>query len=146
MSRSDPPSGSANVLVVDDDQGLRGLFTTLLSKKGFAVDTANDGRVAYDQLQRHTYSVILLDLMMPDVNGFELLDRLRRDSPTLLPRVIVMTGASQRSIEDLDLTSLWGLIRKPFDIDSLVSSAIACSDGRSARRQPAAEPRPAAAP
>jgi DNA-binding response OmpR family regulator len=130
MSRSAPSAAVPNVLVVDDDQALRGLFTTLLTRKGFAVDTATDGRVAYDQLQRHTYSVILLDLMMPEVNGFELLERLRRDSPTLLDRVIVMTGASQRSIEALDTSNIWGLIRKPFDIDQLVSSALACSQGR----------------
>jgi two-component system response regulator HydG len=130
MSRSAPPAGVPNVLVVDDDLALRGLFTTLLTKKGFAVDTATDGRAAYDQLQHHTYSVILLDLMMPDVNGFELLDKLQRDSPTLLDRVIVMTGASQRSIEALDTSRIWGLIRKPFDIDQLVSSAVACAQGR----------------
>jgi len=130
MSRCDPPAGVPNVLVIDDDQALRGLFTTLLTRKGFAVDTANDGRVAYDRLQVHTYSVILLDLMMPEVNGFELLEKLRRDSPTLLDRVIVMTGASQRSIESLDTSRIWGLIRKPFDIDQLVSSAVACSQGR----------------
>ena len=130
MSRSDPPAGAPNVLVVDDDQALRGLFTTLLSRKGFTVDTANDGRVAYDRLQLHTYSVILLDLMMPEVNGFELLEKLHRDSPTLLDRVIVMTGVSQRSIEALDMSRIWGVIRKPFDIDQLVSSALACSQGR----------------
>src|SRR5918912_711595 len=130
MSRWDPPAGVPNVLVIDDDQALRGLFTTLLTKKGFAVDTANDGRIAFDQLQRHTYSVILLDLMMPDVNGFELLEKLRRDSPTLLDRVIVMTGASQRAIEPLKSKRIWGMIRKPFDIDQLVRSALACSQGR----------------
>lgn len=130
MSRSAPSAGVPNVLVIDDDLALRGLFTTLLTRKGFAVDTATDGRVAYDQLQRHTYSVILLDLMMPDVNGFELLQKLERESPTLLDRVIVMTGASQRSIEALDTSHIWGLIRKPFDIDQLVSSAVACSEGR----------------
>jgi DNA-binding response OmpR family regulator len=130
MSRSAPPAGVPNVLVVDDDQALRGLFTALLTRKGFAVDTAIDGRVAYDQLQIHTYSVILLDLMMPDVNGFELLEKLRRDSPTLLDRIIVMTGASQRSIDTLNTAGIWGLIRKPFDIDQLVSSALACSQGR----------------
>jgi adenylate cyclase len=130
MSRSDPPAGTRNVLVVDDDQAMRGLFTTLLKRKGFDVDTAKDGRVAFEQLQRHTYSVILLDLMMPEVNGFELLDKLQRDSPTLLDRVIVMTGASQRAIEKLDTSRIWGLIRKPFDIDNLVTSTVACSEGR----------------
>src|SRR6266496_99095 len=130
MSRSDAPISPVSVLVVDDDQALRGLFTTLLSRKGFDVDCASDGRVAYDQLSRNNYSVILLDLMMPDVNGFELLDRLQRDSPALLDRVIVLTGASQRSIENLDTSRVWGLIPKPFDIDNLVSSTIACAQGR----------------
>ena len=127
MSRSDAPISPVSVLVVDDDQALRGLFTTLLSRKGFDVDCASDGRVAYDQLSRNNYSVILLDLMMPDVNGFELLDRLQRDSPALLDRVIVLTGASQRSVENLDTSRVWGLIPKPFDIDNLVSSTIACA-------------------
>src|SRR5712692_4792790 len=130
MSRSDAPSSGPAVLVVDDDQALRGLFTTLLSKNGFDVDIANDGQAAFDQIHRHPYSVILLDLMMPEVNGFELLERLQRDSPSLLPRVIVMTGASQRSIQKLDTTRIWGLIRKPFDIDNLVSSTLACAQGK----------------
>ena len=42
----------------------------------------------------------------------------------------VMTGVSQRSIEALDTSRIWGVIRKPFDIDQLVSSALACSEGR----------------
>jgi len=130
MSRSDAPGSGPAVLVVDDDQALRGLFMTLLSKNGFEVDTANDGRVAFDQIHRHPYSVILLDLMMPEVNGFELLERLQRDSPALLSRVIVMTGASQRSLQKLDTTRVWGLIRKPFDIDNLVSSTLACAQGK----------------
>jgi CheY-like chemotaxis protein len=130
MSRSDPPVSSSSVLVVDDDQSLRGLFTTLLGKNGFAVDTASDGRAAFDQIHRHNYSVILLDLMMPDVNGFELLDRLERDSPALMEKVIVMTGASQRAIQNLDTSRVWGLIRKPFDIDNLVSSTVACAQGK----------------
>ena len=130
MSRSDSPDRASSVLVIDDDQALRGLFTTLLGKKGFDVDTAADGRVAFDQIHRHDYSVILLDLMMPDVNGFELLDRLERDSPSLIQKVIVMTGASHRAIQNLDTSRVWGLIRKPFDIDNLVSSTVACAEGK----------------
>jgi len=130
MSRSDPPAAGRNALVIDDDRALRGLFTTLLTKKGFTVDVAGDGRVAFDQLTRNSYSVILLDLMMPEVNGFELLERLQRDSPALLERVIVMTGAAQRQVARVDQSSVWDVIRKPFDIDHLVSSAIACSEGK----------------
>jgi two-component system nitrogen regulation response regulator GlnG len=106
------------------------LFTTLLGRKGFSVDVAGDGRVAFDQINRNNYSVILLDLMMPDVNGLELLDRMQRDSPSLLKRVIVMSGAAQRQVECVNPTQVYDVIRKPFDIDHLVSSAIACSEGR----------------
>ena len=127
MSRSDAPVPETTVLVIDDDQALRGFFTTLFSRNGFTVDCACDGRVAYDQLTHHNYSVILLDLMMPGVNGFELLERIQRDSPALLDRVIVMTGASQRAIEKLDTSRVWGLIRKPFDIDQLLSATVACA-------------------
>jgi len=134
MSRSDPPAAASRVIVVDDDPGLRTLFIALLERKGFTVDVAPDGRAAYDQICRNAYSVILLDLMMPDVNGFELLQRLARECPSLLPRVIVMTGASRRVVETLDTTSIWGLIRKPFDIDDLVSAVTACSDGHPRER------------
>src|SRR5437763_10003032 len=130
MSRSDPPVAGRHALVIDDARALRGLFTTLLGRKGFTVDVAGDGRVAFDQLSRNTYSVILLDLMMPGVNGVELLDRIERDSPLLLERVIVMTGAAQRQVERVGSATVWDVIRKPFDIDHLVSSAIACSDGK----------------
>ena len=130
MSRSDPPVSGRHALVIDDDRALRGLFTALLGRKGFTVDVAGDGRVAFDQINRNNYSVILLDLMMPGVNGLELLERMERDSPSLLDRVIVMTGAAQRQIERVDSERVYDVIRKPFDIDHLVSSAIACSEGK----------------
>lgn len=130
MSRVDAPGRKWSALVVDDDPGLQGLFSTLLGRDGFSVDCAPDGRQAFEYLKRGSYSVILLDLMMPDVNGFELLDRLERDSPSLLRRVIVMTGASQRMIEDFDRKRVWGFIRKPFDINDLMKSAKDCASGR----------------
>jgi len=129
MSRADFPERKFSVLVVDDDPALQGLFVALLGRDGFAVDCAPDGRVAFEYLKRTTYSVVLLDLMMPEVNGFELLQKLQRESPALLPRIIVMTGASQRVIESLDTSRVWGLIRKPFDINDLIQSARACAGG-----------------
>lgn len=130
MSRSDPPVAGRHALIIDDDRALRGLFTTLLTRNGFTVDVAGDGRAAFDQLTRNNYSVILLDLMMPDVNGLELIARLQRDSPSLLERVIVMSGAAQRHVDRVNPAQVYDVIRKPFDIENLVSSAIACSEGR----------------
>ena len=130
MSRADSPFREVSVLVVDDDPALQGLFNTLLVRSGFSVDSAATGRLAFECLKRRSYSVILLDLMMPDVNGFELIERLQRDSPKLLERVIVMTGASQRVVETLDPSLVWAVIRKPFDIDNLISATRECAAGR----------------
>ncbi len=121
LSRVDAPDRRFSALVVDDDPALQGLFHTLLVRRGYVVDSAPNGRAAYEYLRRGTYSVILLDLMMPDVNGFELLDRLERESPALLSRVVVMTGASQSLLDKVDCTRLSGLVRKPFDLDELWS-------------------------
>jgi len=121
LSRVDAPGHRFSALVVDDDPALQGLFHTLLGRRGYVVDCAHNGRDAYEYLRRGTYSVILLDLMMPDVNGLELLERLERESPALLRRVIVMTGASQSLLERVDCTRLSGLMRKPFDLDELWS-------------------------
>ena len=129
MSRVDAP-GMKRALVVDDDAGVQGLFHTLLRRDGFSVDCAPNGRQAFEYLRRGSYSVILLDLMMPDVNGFELLDRLERDSPSLMRRVIVVTGASQRLVDGLDPKRVWGMIRKPFDINEMMTSAQRCASGR----------------
>lgn len=146
MSRVDVPGSRWSVLVVDDDPALRGLFFTLLAREGFAVDSAPNGRQAFEYLRRGSYSVILLDLMMPEVNGMELIDRLQRDSPSLLRRVIVLTGASQSVVEALDSKNVWGVIRKPFDVPELIRSAKECARGRrnSAASNPEARgPRPA---
>lgn len=129
MSRVDPPGRRFSALVVDDDPGLQSLFYTLLGREGFSVDCAPNGRTAFEYLRRSAYSVILLDLMMPDVNGFELLDRIRRESPALLGRVIVLTGASQRDVASLDADGLHGVIRKPFDIEDLVRMARGVAEG-----------------
>lgn len=122
MSRVDHPGRKWSALVVDDDPGIQGLLLALLNHDGFAVDCAPTGREAFDYLRRGSYSVILLDLLMPDVNGFELLELLDRESPAVLRRVIVMTGAAEE-VEQ----SVWALFRKPFAVAELVATARACA-------------------
>ena len=130
MSRVDQPRKAWTALVVDDDRGLQGLFNALLSQEGFAVDVAENGRRAFEFLRRGSYSVIFLDLMMPEINGFELLERLANESPMLLRKVIVMTGASQRMADLARASQVWDVVRKPFDIHDLIRSAKACATGR----------------
>ncbi len=128
MSRVDPPGRKRSALVVDDDPAVQGSFVTLLGRNGFAVDIALTGSDAFEYMRRASYSVILLDLMMP--NGFELIERLERDSPWLLSRIIIVTGTAQGGADSLDESRVWGVIRKPFDIDHLLECARSCAEGQ----------------
>ncbi len=130
MSRVDVPGRKSSVLVVDDDPALRGLFSTLLAREGFAIDSAPNGRQAFEYLRRGAYAVILLDLSLPEVNGLELIERLERDSPSLLRRVIVLTSATRSVVESLEAKRIWGVVEKPFEVPELMRSVRECARGR----------------
>jgi CheY-like chemotaxis protein len=108
------------ILVVDDDAAIRALLLIVLRRRGFHVDTARNGAEAVDRCARCTYSVILLDLMMPVMSGYEFLEWLRRDGRAERPLVIVLTAGT--SLHRLDPSLVTGPVRKPFDIDMLADT------------------------
>ena len=73
------------------------------------------------------YQTIVLDLVLPEISGKEILDLLERDRAALLPRVIVLSGASRGILEQIDTSRIHALIRKPFDIQDLLLQAVKCS-------------------
>ena len=117
------------VLVVDDDPDIRGLLVTALRLKSLAVDSATNGAEALDLIRRNSYGVVLLDLFMPEINGFAVLDGIEHQAQQ--PVVLVITGADRATIEKLDPRRIHGIIRKPFDIDDLTSVVVSCADIRS---------------
>ena len=88
--RRDLPGGT--VLVVDDDQVSRELVGQLLQKEGWTVVKAENGKVAFDRLDETSPDLILLDLMMPEMDGFEFAHRLRGDSRWRNIPVLVVTA------------------------------------------------------
>lgn len=117
------------VLVVDDDPGVRGLLTTVLHHHGLSVDEATDGREALELLAVHQYAVVLLDLIMPNLDGFGVIEALGRQE-TGKPVVLVVTGAERQTIEQLDARAIHGILRKPFDPDDLAAIVVACAEVR----------------
>lgn len=110
---------TAKILVVDDDEFVRRLITTVVEKSGYAVDTAKDGAEALERLEAETYVLMLLDLMMPRVDGFEVLDQVeQRSDPT---PVIVMTAADEALLERLPRDRVLCVMRKPFDVNELIA-------------------------
>lgn len=112
-------SRAAAVLVVDDDHEFVVLMRALLKSMNFTIDSAANGREALDKIAGGSYSVILLDLLIPEIDGFEVIRRISASSPSLLERTIVVTAASDATLRQLHDSRIYGLLRKPFDIDRL---------------------------
>lgn len=81
------------VLIVEDERALAHALELKLLSQGFSVTVANDGQEALDQLQAGVFDVILLDLMMPKIDGFQVLEKLR--SKPRQPVVFVLSNLSQ---------------------------------------------------
>lgn len=117
------------VLVVDDDPNIRSLFVAMLGLRGYASDQATNGHEAIQCLRRRRYNAVLLDLMLPGQNGFDVLHYIRAERPRLLPRVIVVTAASRRTLGDVDTSGVRALVQKPFDVYQLLDELDTCCDG-----------------
>lgn len=112
------------ILVVDDDDAIRSLLVTVLRRRGFDADTARDGTEALACLDRCSYSLMLLDFMMPRLSGSEVLQHLSTREPSSRPFVIVLTAGNDP--RDLDPAIVSATIRKPFDIEILIETIVAC--------------------
>ena len=117
-----------DILVVDDDPGVCTLLTALLTRAGFAVEVAEDGAAAIEKIRRKCHAAILLDLMLPKSNGFEIIRMVRSDRPHLMKRIIIVTAAANRTLEHFsDQSEVFALVRKPFDIDELLDRIRTCT-------------------
>ena len=117
-----------SALIVEDDPAIRRLVEKLLSRRHIAIDTAHDGREAVDKLLRGTYSVLILDLMVPEVNGFEVIEFLKRENMKI--PVAVVSAVSQQALTKLDLDIVKLVISKPFDVDEFTKGVLElCAEG-----------------
>lgn len=111
----------ATVLAVDDDAVIRGLLQINLELEGYAVLTAVDGADALEVLRTQRPDLVLLDVMMPEVSGWEVLERLRADPRTRdLPVVFLSARAMEADIEKGRELGVDRYVTKPFDPDELM--------------------------
>ena len=122
------------VLVVDDDDAIRALLCTILRRRGLAVDSARNGAEALARCEQCRYAVILLDLMMPQLNGYEVLNAFANRRREERPLILVLTAGSEPRNLSADLVA--GTIRKPFDVDMIVDTISAALATLSDRDQP----------
>lgn len=131
------------LLVVDDDQAIRKLLERIARRAGFEVDGAKDGVEALEMLDRAHYDVALIDLMMPRLSGYELVQRVgaRERRPVL----IVATALTSGDLASVDDTLVKQVIRKPFDVHAVIAAlqAAIASASQTAAEEPAADVAPA---
>jgi CheY-like chemotaxis protein len=125
------------VLVVDDEPAIRALLRKIIQRRGYDVDDAADGAVAIELLDKKDYEVVLIDLMMPNVNGFQLVEYLAsRGEDRHRPAAIVITAAAESTpLRQLDPRIVHSVIRKPFDIDVVAELVDAVAATRGERRE-----------
>lgn len=119
--------GRKKVLVVDDDDSIRMMVERVLRREHFEVESARDGYEAIEKLARSDYATILLDLMMPRVDGHGVLRFLETEKQLPDPRVIVMTANLQSASETVAHKPVFRVLPKPFDIRQLVSHVKECA-------------------
>jgi DNA-binding response OmpR family regulator len=108
------------VLIADDDPPLLHLLRRIVARHDdLDVVTCRDGDEAIRELAERHFDVVLLDLMMPRRNGFEVLDFLREHRPEQLRVVLVLTAATDQFTARLDPSVVHALVAKPFDCDEL---------------------------
>ena len=107
------------VLVVDDDPFIRTLLMAWLQEAGYKVVTAGDGQQAIEQVDREKPDLLLLDLMMPKLDGYSVARWLRRHAETSALPIIVLS-ADVRAPQKLSGLRIDGLISKPFDLDEVL--------------------------
>jgi len=101
----------------------------MVRREGFDIDCVSDGGQAIQKLQEHQYSVILLDLMMPRVSGFEVIEFLKKHPPAIKPVVLVITAYADQTFKRVDASIVAGVLRKPFEVVDLGGIVRLCVDG-----------------
>ena len=114
-------AASRSVLVIEDDQDTRDLYVTVLTVSGFTVQTARTGMEGFTRACESRPGVILTDLGLPTIDGWELVRRLKADARTADIPVIVITGRTTSELDEMASSLGTRVLLKPCPPDMLVS-------------------------
>jgi len=106
------------VLVVDDESNMRFLLRMVFESEGFEVVEAHHGAAALERVKEEEPDLVVTDLMMPVMNGRQLVERLRADAETAGIPILVLSANANAEVVGADAA-----LRKPFDVDALLDAA-----------------------
>ncbi|MBT3320962.1 MAG: response regulator [Anaerolineae bacterium] len=113
-----------NILCIEDEPEMIDLIRLILNRHGFDVQGANGGRIGLDMVKKNPPDLVLLDLMMPDIDGWEVYQQIKADEKTKHIPVIVVTAKAQNvdKVLGLHIAKVDDYISKPFSPQALLES------------------------
>ena len=126
-----------SLLIVDDDPPIRKLLERVALRAGFEVGMARDGIEALEMLAERPYNIAIIDLMMPRLSGYELVQKISTMNPR--PVIMVATALTNADVSKIDDTLVRRVIRKPFDVQ-VVAEALIETAKSIADKEPPADP------
>ncbi|MBI2330141.1 response regulator [Candidatus Daviesbacteria bacterium] len=111
------------ILLVEDEDFIRELYVRQLEKAGFLVKSAPDGKTGLDMLKNEAFDLLLLDIMLPGINGLQLLREFKTNNPTSPMITILLTNLGQEAVikEGFELGAQAYLIKASYTPDQVVS-------------------------
>lgn len=136
MDNNDQILDSIKVLVVEDAEDIRVLFSRLLGRYGAVVTTARDGEDAIQKMESHTFDITLMDLEMPNMDGMEAVIQLRKDGYE--GKIVALSGHAWDNLEEaLASAGFDGYLVKPIALEELISKILFYCGKGSARSKAA---------
>lgn len=125
-----------NVLVIEDDKVLGQMVTEILDDVGFEVITAVNGRIAFEKLRQTQIDFIVLDILLPEMDGFEIYAQLQTQPETKdIPVMLVTAWADERNIERASQMGIQHFLPKPFTEDELLYTILTLLVDSSRRKE-----------
>lgn len=118
----------ATILIVEDESSLAELLAELLTERGYAVTLASDGRAGLERLREQAYDLVLTDIMMPIIDGIEMVRRMQKMPELLRTRVIAMT-ALPSGLTAQERRLVQGVLVKPLSLNALFDTISTVLEG-----------------
>ncbi len=120
---NDQDESRLNVLIIDDNEQITKMISSFLDMSNHDCTVVNDGKEGLEQIKTKRFDSIVLDLAMPEFDGYEILSTLQSEDPSQLPKIIILTASTVpietvRKFKELGVSSC---LQKPVDIDQLLS-------------------------
>jgi DNA-binding NtrC family response regulator len=109
----------ARILIVDDDENIRKVLTTILEEEGYFIESVDTAKKAIERTKRKAYNLALIDIRLPDMEGIELLTRMKDTTPKMRKLIITGYPTIQNAMEAVN-RGADAYILKPFDVEKVL--------------------------